>query len=175
MIKRIAITGPESTGKSELAEALAIHYNTIWVPEFARKYISWLNRPYNYDDILKIAKGQVAKENTMATLANNYLFCDTDLIVTKIWCEYKYNKCHDWILENLKSQTYDIYLLCNMDIPWQHDPQRENPNERSELFSIYQNELESRNLYFEIVSGTGIDRLNNAIRIIDSRFNTKSE
>ncbi|MCD4681228.1 MAG: ATP-binding protein, partial [Bacteroidales bacterium] len=87
MIKRIAITGPESTGKSQLAKKLAEHYNTVWVPEFAREYLNIINRPYGQADILDIAKGQVESEDRLANFAKKILFCDTEAIVTKIWSE----------------------------------------------------------------------------------------
>lgn len=77
MIKKIAITGPESTGKSLLAEQLARYYNTVYVPEYAREYIDNLNKPYNFDDILKIAKAQLKNEKLLETKANKILFCDT--------------------------------------------------------------------------------------------------
>ncbi|MCK4569489.1 MAG: ATP-binding protein, partial [Bacteroidales bacterium] len=95
---RIAITGPESTGKSELAEQLAKHFNTVWVPEYSREYLRELSRSYGYDDILSIAKGQFEGEERMATKASGLLFCDTDFIVNKIWCIDKFGKCHPWIL-----------------------------------------------------------------------------
>lgn len=173
MIKRIAITGPESTGKSELAISLANQYNSLRVPEYARIYINQLNHPYSYDDILEIAKGQIVNENTLTEKANGLLFCDTDLSVTKIWCEFKYGKCHEWILKKLQTHTYDLYLLCNIDIPWEDDPQREHPDQRKELFQIYLNEMTSRNLNYGIVSGIGSKRLKNAIEIIESHLDTK--
>jgi len=91
LIKKIAITGPESTGKSELAKKLAKHYNTVWVPEFSREYIDNINRPYDYDDIIEIAKGQLNREKEAEKKANKFLFCDTELIVAKIWSEFKYS------------------------------------------------------------------------------------
>jgi NadR type nicotinamide-nucleotide adenylyltransferase len=168
MIKRIAITGPESTGKSRLAEELAIHYQTAWVAEYARKYLEKIMRPYDYEDILQIAVGQLDNENKTAENANKLLFCDTDFTVTKIWCEFKYNKCHQWINEQFKYHKYDLYLLCNTDLPWEFDPQRENPNERETLFQIYHQLLKDSALPFVIINGTGAERTNNAIKYIDN-------
>jgi NadR type nicotinamide-nucleotide adenylyltransferase len=173
LIKRIVLTGPESTGKSALAIELANHFNTVHVPEFARTYISELEQPYSYEDILIIAKGQIDSEMKLMAHANNLLFCDTDLTVTKIWCEFKYGKCHDWILKKMETHTYDIYLLCNIDLPWQNDPQREHPKQREKLFQLYLDEMTSRNLNFGIVSGKRDERLKNAIEIIHTKLNTK--
>ena len=169
---RIAITGPESTGKSDLAKNLAEHYRTVWVPEYAREYLDKLNREYNYEDILLIAKGQVKAETGMLEKANRFLFADTEMIVLKIWCEVKYGKCHPWILNQLAKQNYDLYLLTDIDLPWQPDPLREHPDKRRELFNLYLDEMKKRNLPFEIVSGFGDQRLANAIEIIEKRFKT---
>ncbi len=167
LIKRIAITGPESTGKSTLSEQLAAHYNTVWVPEYAREYIDKLNRPYVLSDILKIAKMQLKNENLLASKANKLLICDTELIVTKIWSEHRYKSCDKWILKNIENHKYDLYLLCNIDTPWEYDPQREHPHLRQHLFDLYYNELKTRKLPFEIVSDIGNQRLENAVRFID--------
>jgi len=170
LFKKIAITGPESTGKSQLARQLAIHYNTIYVPEYAREYINILERPYNKQDILEIAKGQFAKEKELESKAKKYLFCDTELIVTKIWCEHKYGNCHEWILEMINKNNYDLFLLTDIDLPWQADPQREHPDLREYLFQLYKKELQKRNYNFEIVSGFDNQRIKNAIDIIDNYF-----
>jgi len=167
MIRRIAITGPESTGKSRLAEELATHYQSIWVAEYAREYLESINRPYNYDDILHIAMGQMERENAAAHNANKILFCDTDLTVTKIWCEFKYNKCHQWISEQFIHHHYDLYLLCNTDLPWEFDPQRENPGEREELYGIYLQTLADADCNYAIVAGSGKKRLKNAISFVE--------
>ncbi len=167
-LKRIAITGPESTGKSTLAKQLAEHYQTVYVPEIARFYIDALNRPYNQDDLLAIAKLQCAEEDTLMKKANRILICDTDLLVIKIWSEFKYGNCNNWILEELSKRKYDLYLLCNIDLPWQDDPQREYPGERQELFNIYHQELIKMKVNYEIITGKENDRMQRAFTFIDS-------
>jgi NadR type nicotinamide-nucleotide adenylyltransferase len=170
MISRIAITGPESTGKSWLAENLAKTYLCKWVPEFARSYIESLDRPYNYNDILEIAKGQIASEDELLHTADKYLFADTDCLVTKIWCDVIYGKCHNWIIQQLKQRPHDLYLLCDVDLPWEPDPLREHPHLRKYLFGLYFDELKLRNLPFEIISGTGNARLQCATEAINKRI-----
>jgi NadR type nicotinamide-nucleotide adenylyltransferase len=172
---RIAITGPESTGKSELAQGLAKYYNTMWVPEYAREYLNNLERPYEYEDILTIAKGQVKGEKEMRTQAGRFLFADTEMLVLKIWCDVKYGKCHPWILDKLEKQNYDLYLLTDIDLPWQPDPLREHPDMRKELFDLYLGELEKRKLPFEIVRGLGQQRLKDAVGKIEKRIKIKGE
>lgn len=166
-IVKVAITGPESTGKSMLAEQLAGHYSTIWVPEFARRYLVDLNRPYEEEDVLKIAKGQVGLEKSLETNAKRYLFVDTELIVTKIWSEVKYHRCDPWIEEGILHQHYFLYLLCDIDLPWEFDPLREHPDLRADLFRMYHRELTLRKLPFVVVKGSGDERLKNAVNAIE--------
>ena len=170
MIKRIAITGPESTGKSMLAEKLAEEFKTTWVPEYARQFLDEIDHLYTYQDILTIAKEQFHKINDDFKGSNQYVFFDTELLVTKIWCDFKYGKCHPWILETLDKQVVDLYLLTDVDLPWQPDPLREHPDKRNQLFELYKTELEKRNWPFEIISGFGEDRILNAIRAIRKWF-----
>ncbi len=165
-MKKIVVTGPESTGKTTLAQQLGEYYQTIWVREFAREYLSQLNRDYQESDLLKIAQGQVQKENETAVQANQWLICDTSLEVIKVWSEVKYGRCHPWILKQLRQRTADLYLLTAPDIPWAPDPQREHPAQREALYQIYVRELEDKP-YIEIW-GNREKRLNTAINKINS-------
>jgi len=164
---RIAVTGPESTGKSQLSRELAAHYNTVFVPEYAREYIDQLHREYNFEDLDIIAKGQIAAQEHAEKKANRLLICDTELTVIKIWAEHKYHKCPLWVSENLLNYSYDLYLLCNVDIPWESDPQREHPQLRSYFFDWYYKELKDRDARVEIIEGTGISRFNKAKEAIE--------
>jgi NadR type nicotinamide-nucleotide adenylyltransferase len=168
MIMKVAITGPESTGKSMLSEQLAAHYQTAWVPEYAREYLEKLGRPYEERDILFIARGQVSGEERQLPQATRFLFCDTESLVTKIWSEVKYGRCDPWILDAIERHPYDLYLLCDVDLPWEYDPLREHPDQRQYLFDLYYNELKNRKYPFFVVRGTGPDRLANAVRIIEN-------
>ncbi len=169
---RIAITGPESTGKSILTNLLAEHFHTAWVPEYAREYIDNLGRPYEEHDILEIARGQLDRENLAALKADKLLFCDTELIVTKIWSDVKYQRCHPWILDQIHENPYPLYLLCDIDIPWEADPQREHPHLRKYLWDLYVNELTSRNLNFTVIKGLGPIRLANALESVNQFLNS---
>jgi len=170
---RISITGPESTGKSWLAEHLANYYHTCWVPEYSRIYLKQINRKYTYKDILNISKGQFRAEEK-ASNSSDLIFCDTDFLVTSIWCTVKYSKCHPWITEKLRENRYDLYLLCNIDLPWEFDPLREHQEMRAELFAMYQQVLKSNNFNFQIISGIGMERLQNAIQAIDELLMIKT-
>lgn len=172
-IKKIAVIGPESTGKSESCQHLSYHYQTEWVPEFARFYLDRLDRPYEKDDLRAIAEGQLSWEDDKAEYANQYLFCDTNLIVIKIWSDHKYGSTDPWIENQIKERSYDFYLLNNIDIPWTPDPQREHPTMRKHFFNVYNDYLTQHNLPFAIVSGIEGDRKECAVRAIDHHFTTK--
>lgn len=196
-MKKIVIIGPESTGKSSLCEALAKHYNTIWCPEYAREYLLNNGTNYSYENLLAVAKGQIELEerytekaiHTLRQLANktntdvnqfencsssllfsNLLFIDTDMYVMKVWCEYVFNKCHEYILEQIAQRKYEAYLLCNTDLPWTQDELREYPDEKNriELFNIYKDILVNQSTPFAIISGQGNERVVQAIDFINS-------
>ncbi len=166
-VKRIAIVGPECTGKTTLAEALAQHYKTAWVPEFARTYLDQLGRPYTQEDLLCIAHGQIKWEDEYALQANHLLICDTNLLVIKIWSEFKYGTCHPDIISKMTKRHYDLHLLTHPDIPWEDDPQREHPDKRELLFSIYKNEIERLNVACAEIFGPPEERLKKAVSAID--------
>lgn len=161
-IRKIVVIGPECTGKSELSQYLADEFDTVWVKEYAREYLDALDRPYNVADLSRIAEGQLQLEDHMAKQANKVLICDTDLYVVKIWSIFKYGYCDPSILKLISERTYDLYLLTYIDIPWVYDPQREHPDQRDELFSIYLRELQTQPVPFTIIKGSRDERRNSA-------------
>jgi NadR type nicotinamide-nucleotide adenylyltransferase len=170
-ILKIGIIGPEATGKSALAEALALHYKTEFVPEFARSYLENLDTDYTENDLLEIANGQLAYEKTIVENANKYLFCDTTLHVIQVWSEVKYNRCDLKILNNLINKNYDLLLLCNIDLPWTYDKLREHPLEKDRqlLYKMYEEIVEESGIDYGIVHGLDDKRLKCAINIIDTK------
>jgi len=170
-MKKIVIIGPESTGKTTLTKQLAAHYDCPMVEEYARAYIDRLNRPYCEQDLLEIARGQVKSEDRFREVEAPYLFCDTDLRVIKIWSSLKYQQVHPWILDQIARRQYDAYLLTDIDLPWQPDPQREHPLDRLRLFEIYRAELASSGVLFTIISGTGSQRLEKAVNSVSAWSN----
>lgn len=151
--KKVVILGPECTGKSELSEYLANQFNTVWVQEYARAYLDNLGRPYGPDDLLRIARGQLALEDSMVSAANRILICDTDLYVIKVWSIFKYGYCDPEILESISSRRYDLYLLTYVDIPWAFDPLREHPHQREQLYKIYLDEMKNQSVPFVEIKG----------------------
>ena len=160
-IKKIVVIGPESTGKSTLSQQLANELKTLWVPEYGRRYLEELGREYNEDDLLQIARGQIAQEDALAAKANKFLICDTDLHVVKVWSESKYGRCHKWILEEIAKRTYDLYMLTYIDVRWEDDPLREHPEEvqRHYFYNIYADIVQQSGLPWIDVRGNMQERL----------------
>lgn len=171
MLKKIAIIGPESTGKSTLCELLAQHYNAQWCPEFAREYLLTYGMNYTYDDLLSIAKGQIAIEEEYIQMGKNssLLFIDTDMYVMKVWCEFVFGKCHRFILDQIVTRKYDLYLLCSTDMPWVKDELREYPDlaTREKLFSIYKDIMINQSTPWIEIKGSYDERLAKAIKATD--------
>lgn len=168
---QIAITGPESTGKSDLTAGLAAYFSGVSVPEYAREYLNKLGRSYRYDDILEIAKQQHRlMGEAIRETGSGFIFFDTEMTVLRIWCMFSYGRCFPWIVRHQEAQSIDLYLLMAPDLPWKPDPLREHPHQRDELFQRYEAILKKQNRSFEVVRGAGAERLNNAIQIINRRF-----
>ena len=168
--KKIVVTGPESTGKSTLCEQLATNYKTLWVPEYAREYLMKLGRPYTYEDLLTIAKGQLEQEDRIIASSNAPLvFIDTDMYVMKVWCEFVFGKCHSFILEEIVKRKYDAYLLCNTDLPWIADELREYPDleSRELLYHMYKDLMINQSTPWIDISGDYNERLRKAISFIN--------
>ncbi len=153
-------TGPESSGKSTLALEMSKITNGRYVAEYAREYISKLNREYTQEDLLIIAKKQYALQEEAKQNADKNICFDTDLLTIKIWSEFKYGTCDEWILDRLYSNSNSFYILCKPDFPWEYDELRENPNDREELFKLYESELQKYNFPYKIASGTLDERVN---------------
>lgn len=179
MVKKIVILGPESTGKTTLCKLLATHYKTAWVEEYAREYLVKNGTGYTYETLLDIAKGQIAAEelavsrwslNEQPTTNNQQLlFIDTDMHVMQVWCEYVFEKCHHWILNHIAQRKYDLYLLCNIDLPWVKDELREYPDliSRQKLYQHYKDIMVNQNVPWIDISGNYEERLQKAIIAVD--------
>ena len=169
-IKKIVIIGGESTGKSTLCEQLANHYNTVWVPEYARAYLVQLGRPYVKEDLVEIAIGQLSMESVLEEEANDFLFCDTDLHVLKVWSDYKYGDCDPFIDEHIGTQKHDGYIITSPDFPWIEDNLREHPEPalREYFFKRYTELVLRKGLPYCIVNGNEDMRLHTSIGFVDS-------
>lgn len=166
-VKKVCVIGPECTGKTELSQFLSDQFHTSWVQEYARAYIDKLKRPYEQFDLTKIAHGQLRMEDEWVYEANKVLICDTNLLVIKIWSEFKFGNCEPEILQMIENRKYDLYLLTYIDVPWQDDPQREHPDKREQLWKIYKDELSKLNTPVVEISGTREERQQKAIEAIN--------
>jgi NadR type nicotinamide-nucleotide adenylyltransferase len=162
---KIAVTGPESSGKTTLTEHLAKVLDAPFVHEFARDYLTNLNRNYTIDDLVDIAKGQI--ESWKRFEDSPLLISDTELLVIKVWSEFKFGKVDSFILDQFEQQQFDLYLLCKPDLPWEEDPLREHPEQRDELYTIYHAELIHRKLPFVVIEGANEKRIEVALSAIE--------
>ncbi|WP_025145380.1 AAA family ATPase [Pedobacter jeongneungensis] len=164
--KKICFYGPESTGKSTMAEKMALYYHTVFVPEVARELIT--SNDITVDDIIKIGKAQTERVKEKTSIANKIVFCDTDLITTKIYSQYYLNQVPD-ILNDLENEIrYDLYFLLDIDVEWVADHLRDFGERRSEMFDLFKRELEKRGIDYIHISGNYHEREEKIKKIIDS-------
>ncbi|WMI66405.1 ATP-binding protein [Aestuariibaculum sp. YM273] len=176
---KVVLFGPESTGKTTLSRQLARHYNSIWVPEYAREYLQdkWNNerKTCEPEDLLPIAKGQIKLENELAKKVDDILICDTDLLETKVYSEaYYLGHCEPVLEKYALENTYNLYFLTNIDIPWEADDLRDKPNDREAMFEAFHNALVENERPFVLLSGSKKERLEIAVRHIDKLLKKKS-
>ena len=179
---KIVVIGPESTGKSTLCRELASFYGTEWCPEFAREYLLANGKDYSFDDLLHIAKGQLAMEDECSARVikklqqhqgsiseKPMLFIDTDMYVMKVWSEFVFGKCHQWIIDQIVDRKYDLYLLCHTDLDWEKDELREYPDHstRNLLFNMYKDIMINQSTPWADIYGTDSQRLAKALTAVD--------
>lgn len=168
---KIAVIGPESTGKTELSQRLAEYFGGNWVPEYAREYVENLGRKYTFDDVCEIAKKQIEDQNLFENDRNEgFVFFDTDLIITKIWFEYCFQSVPDFVIARLNKSFFDFYLLCDYDLDWIPDKVREHGDDRSYFFELYKNEIEKLSIPYAVISGRNELRIENAVSVIKKYF-----
>lgn len=181
-MKKIVVLGPESTGKSTLCKQLAAHFKSSWVPEYARTYLQDTGNQYQYEDLWEMARGQkLGEENAIknyhkmhsATAATPYpIFIDTDLYVIKIWSEIAFNKCDNRILSRIVESRYDLYLLCDTDLPWTNDPLREYPDlqMRKKIYAYYKDCMVNQHIPWVDIRGNYDERLAKAVQAVNNVF-----
>ncbi len=162
---RVAITGPESSGKSTLAVALAEVENGVYVPEFARTYLEQNGAAYTIDDLEFMTIGHC---DAVLSVNDSLVVVDTDFIGFKVWSEYKYDRASALIHQTISKNYFDLHILCAPDIPWEPDPLRENPNDRHILFDMFVRELERYKREYIIVYGSESNRLKKSCEAVRS-------
>ncbi len=169
---RIVVTGPESTGKTNISDYLATQLNALWVPEYARYYVSSLRSKYSYRDIEHIAGKQIDDYLKYTGKGSGMVIFDTWLIITKVWFDVVFGKHPGWLDEKIAQLPIDLYLLCSPDIPWEPDDVRENGGRsRDLLFNRYRKEIEALQVPLQIISGRGGERFRSALKAVND-FNT---
>ncbi len=168
-MKKIVFTGPESSGKTTLAEILSMQFHLPYVKEVAREYITSLNRPYNYEDVLNISLLQMAEEEKIKSVQPPFLICDTDLSTIMIWCNDKFHKCESWIVSAFQDRQPDIYFLCSPDFPWQEDVLREDAHRRHELLEAYRSLFNYYKIDVVELSGTVENRMKRILKALDQQ------
>ena len=171
-IQKIAIVGPESTGKSTMSAYLAKYFNTVWVPEFARDYCAALDGQPTWQDEINMFHGQLALEQELLPKANELLICDTTFITVKIWSDYTFGESPQEVIDELGKHHYDYYLLLNIDLPWEHDPLRDFPHMREHFMAVWYKELNALNANYTLISGLGADRYAAAVSAIEKYLNS---
>ncbi len=169
---KVALTGPESSGKTTLTLALAKHFDVPHLLEYSRTFLDELDRPYVEQDLVPIARGQLAQEKKVEQGDAPLYFCDTSLLVMRVWGLYKFARSDDRIKEMLLAHPADLYLLCRPDIAWAPDPLREHASieDREALFRLYKQNLDEFQLPYGIVEGKGQARLDSALGHVQEHF-----
>lgn len=168
MIKKIAIVGPESTGKSTLTKLLAKHYQTLWVAEFARYYCAALTGPCTMQDEINMFHGQLALEDAVLAMAEkDFIFCDTTFLTVKIWSDEMLGETPAIVLDALKERSYDLYLLLDIDLPWEADPLRDFPHMREHFMQTWYKELHELDARYVLISGID-NRFQDAVTAVDA-------
>ncbi len=168
---KVLITGPESSGKTRLAQYLARQFQVPWVPEFARAYLGALERPYEEEDLLRILNAQLRRQGQYDQVP--ILFCDTGPEVIRVWSQVKYGRVDDYIDQQVRQVHYDLRLLCYPDLGWEPDPLREAPRaeDREQLFTQYTTLLDQLQLPYTVVRGQGEAREKAALRVVEQLVN----
>ncbi len=169
----VAIVGPESSGKTTLARALAEHFDAPWVAEVARDHLSsggGYDAKYDAAKLDQIARAQLDAEQHARATHRHLVILDTDLLVIDIWWRERFGRPPNWLVELLARTAHEPrrrYLLCPPDLPWEADPLRENPHDRERLYDLYQRRLTELGASYQVISGAGSGRTAVAISAID--------
>jgi len=132
------------------------------VPEYAREYLSELKTPYTQQDVENILKEQLLREKQASKNAP-LIFCDTEPINIKVWCEHVFGSCAEWINDEINDHRYDLYLLTRPDLPWEYDPLRENPEKGPFFFDWYLKILKSISANYIVIGGDTTTRFKTAV------------
>ena len=163
MTRRIVLTGPEASGKTTLAKALARNFRAPWLPEQARLYAEKVKRELTAADAELIAQRTIDADAAALATDPPLLLLDTDLISTVVYVRHYYGPCPAWIEHAARARRADLYLLCAPDLPWTADGVRDRPAQREEMFALFGAAMKEFECAFVDVAGTGIARERDAL------------
>lgn len=164
---RIVVTGSECTGKTTLARALARELGVPWVPEYARAYAAAQGRELDASDVEPIARGQMAAEDVALADATGLVVLDTDLVSTLVYARHYYGTPPPWLEAAARARLGALYLLCDIDLPWQPDGVRDRPRHRTQLHEAFMATLQACEARVALVRGVGDERLAVARRAVE--------
>jgi NadR type nicotinamide-nucleotide adenylyltransferase len=167
-MRRVTVTGSESTGKTWLAKRLARHFETVWVPEFSREYVVHKGAPLDASDVEPIARGQMNSEDATLPRARDLAILDTDLVSTVVYAKHYYGSCPQWVEHSARKRLADLYLLCDIDVPWVPDVVRDRPEARQEIHASFLEHLERYGAHRALVRGSWEERETAGISAITS-------
>jgi NadR type nicotinamide-nucleotide adenylyltransferase len=166
-VKRVVLTGSESTGKSTLAERLAAHYGAELVPEFVRTYAEQKGGAIDFGDHGPIARGQMALEDEHIAGARDLVIQDTDLLSTVVYCTHYFGRCPAWITEAAAARKPDLYLVCEIDLPWVADAVRDRGHLREEMQQLFRDAVAASGVPHVVIIGEPDARFASATTAID--------
>jgi NadR type nicotinamide-nucleotide adenylyltransferase len=167
-VRRVTVTGSESTGKTWLAQRLARRFETVWVPEFAREYAVQKVAPLDASDVEPIARGQMHAEDEVVPRAREVAILDTDLLSTVVYAEHYYGTCPGWVERAARQRLADLYLLCDIDTPWVADAARDRPQARHAIHAAFEEHLERYGAHHALVRGTWEQRDASAVTAVEA-------
>lgn len=172
---RVVLTGSESTGKTTLAWRLTQHFGAEYVPEFVRGYAEKKSGVLSFGDHGPIAHGQMELEDKHIARAKGLIIQDTDLLSTMVYCDHYFGQCPPWIIEAAAARRPDLYLLCDIDIPWIPDSVRDRGHMREAMQQLFRDAVSASGSPSAMVTGTGDDRFASAIAAIDALLQARGE
>jgi NadR type nicotinamide-nucleotide adenylyltransferase len=169
-MKRVVVTGSECTGKTTLAGDLARQFGTVCVAEYAREYldrkVATTGLPLDERDVEPIARGQIAAEDRGAATATGLLVLDTDLVSTTVYARHYYGACPAWIDQAARDRRGDLYLLCDIDVPWVADSVRDRPHHREHMHALFVEALDTLGAPYVLIRGSWAARLTTAVAAV---------
>jgi NadR type nicotinamide-nucleotide adenylyltransferase len=167
-VRRVTVSGSESTGKTWLAQRLAQRFDTIYVAEFAREYVMFKGAPLDASDVEPIARGQLKSEDDALHRAADLVILDTDLVSTVVYAKHYYGTCPAWVERAARERLADLYLLCDIDVPWAPDPARDRPESRRAIHAAFAEHLDRSGAHYALVRGAWEKREADSVNAIES-------